>query len=138
MAQNGQASLVEWLNSNKLNFMKDALVEEDYTLDMIVNMTDEEMIGVFDKLKISNLKRHRFRTAVINLKHQKHSQPHPQAHRQLATKCVSKTAKKNDVNNESKQSDEEKFGSLLSVGDSQRLYCSCRIKINFQTILDDI
>ena len=68
---------------------------------------------------------------MINLKQQKHSQPQPQADRQLATKSVSKTAKKNDVNNESKQSGEEKFGILLSVGDSQRLYCSCTIKINF-------
>ena len=71
MSHDNQDSLIAWLNSNKLNFMKDALIEEEYTLDMVMDMTEDEMIGIFDELKISNLKRPRFRNAVKRLKQRK-------------------------------------------------------------------
>ena len=69
MAQSNQDDLVSWLESSNFTFLQDALVEEGYTLDMIVDMTDEDMNGIFEELKISNLKRPRFRNAVKRLKH---------------------------------------------------------------------
>ena len=47
--------------------MKDALIE-DYTLDMVVDMTDKDIDDIFDELKISSVKRPRFRNAVKRLK----------------------------------------------------------------------
>ena len=77
MAQDEHQSLIAWLSANKLNFMKDALVEEDYTLDMIVSMTDDDMNGIFQDLKISNIKRPRFRNAVQSLKQKKQNKINP-------------------------------------------------------------
>ena len=74
MAQDNQQSLVAWLNTNKLNFIKDVLVEEEYTLDMIVDMTDNDIDDIFDELKIPKIKRPRFRNAVKRLEQTKQSQ----------------------------------------------------------------
>ena len=70
MASDEHASLVEWLNKNRLNFVKDVLVKENYTLDMIVDIADEDMILIFDELNVSGLQRPRFRNAVKLLKKQ--------------------------------------------------------------------
>ena len=61
-------------DSHKLNFVKDALIEEDYTRDMVsmvMDMTDDVTIGIFDELKISSVKRPKFRNAVKPLKQRK-------------------------------------------------------------------
>ena len=120
MAQGNQEELITWLDSNKLNFIKNALISAHYTLDMIVDMTDNDINGIFDELKISNLNRPPFRNAVKRLKQAKQSQFQASFQSQTQTKhfAVNKTENTNKHNAHSK---EETLESLLSVGDSQRL-----------------
>ena len=115
MAQDDQESLVTWLSSNKLNFIKDVLIEEEYTLDMIVDMNDNDIDDIFDELKIPKLKKPRFRNAVKRLKQQQQQQQQSQA----KPSTLNKTENKNK--DDKKQLNEETLESLLSVGDSQRL-----------------
>ena len=78
MAQGNQDDLITWLESNKLHFIKDALISADYTLEIIVNMTDKDIDDIFDELKMSKLKKPLFRNAVKRLKEKPQSQPQTQ------------------------------------------------------------
>ena len=70
MAQHEQESRNEWLKENTLHFMKDALVEEGYTLKMgtDLDMTDKDIDDIIDAQNMAKLKRPRFRNAVERLK----------------------------------------------------------------------
>ena len=127
MAQGNQDELITWLKSSNLTFLKDALVEEDYTLDMIVDMTDEDMNDIIDGLNMPKLKRPRFRNAVKRLKQNSQSQ-HQQPQKQVKSPKSEKKRKDlilstspNAKTTTLKQGKEETFESLLSTDDSQRI-----------------
>lgn len=73
MSNEEQDSLIGWLQKNKLNFIKDALVKESFTLGMIINSTDEDIDLILKDLNISPFKRPRFREAVNTLKQERNN-----------------------------------------------------------------
>ena len=133
MAQDEQEPLIEWLGKNNLNFMKDALVEEGYTLKMIIEMTDKDIEDIIDGLDMPKIKRPRFRNAVKRLK----QKPQPQAQQAQQQPQKQKKSPMSKSEKKSKnlilstspntkaitfpQGQEETFESLLSINDSQRI-----------------
>ena len=113
MAQDKQELLV-WLNSNKLNFVKDALVEAEYTLEIVVNMTDDDMNGIFDDLKISNLKRPPFRTAVKKLK-EKHKEEQAGGQKKCHLKKEKDELKESVIDNNASDSKVIQNGLVLNI-----------------------
>ena len=98
MAQDEQESLIEWLKTNNFIFMKDALVEEGYTLEMVIDMTDKDIDDIVDALNMSKLKRPRFRNAVKKLK--ENNQPTKAENtRNNNSKNTKDEIKETDINN---------------------------------------
>ena len=140
MAQDTKTSLLDWLRQNELDFMKNALVNAKYTLEMISDMTEDDMNGIFDQLKISPLERPRFRTAVKLLKQKLNSTNTvaTPAHNTITTitttqgsfkesesKCMGNSNYNSDDSTPS--NDKETLESLLSVEDSQTIGNPCVI-----------
>ena len=120
MAQDEQEALISWLKENKLNFMKDALVEEKYTLEMIEAMTNDEINGICVDLNIPHIKRPRFRVAVQSFQNAQTNNNNVKKQTQQSHNTIpNENKKENKIKKQNVK--EETLESLLSSQDSQTL-----------------